>query len=112
MRNDRNGPRRALQRLHHLRARRRVADQDHRIGARLAQPLQLWRHVDVLVVKFLRARELDSGCLRGRREAREIRLAPAVVDRIRPGDFELKVVMACLINARSTSASTADTRNT
>ena len=59
VRDHRHLPAHALARLHHLRAGRRVDDEDDGVGARLLEPRELRHHVDVVVLELLDAGDLD-----------------------------------------------------
>ena len=86
MRHHRRRPAHALARLHHLRAGRCIDDEDDGVGAGILEPRQLRDHVDVVVLEFLDAGDLDRRIgLAGRHQALLVRLAPGIVDEHEPG---------------------------
>src|ERR1043166_3782874 len=92
VRDHRHFPADALQRLHHLCARRRVGHQEYGVGAVGLEPGQLRRHVDIVVVELLDARVGDAGLGDVLGKPLLVRLAPGIVDQhgsrlLRPVSF-------------------------
>lgn len=86
MRNHRHSPAHALARLHDLRAGRRVDHEDDAVGAGLFEACELRHHVDVVVLEFLDADDLDGGIgLGGGLQAFFVALAPGIVDQHEAG---------------------------
>ena len=97
VRHHRHFPAQALARLHHLRAGRGIADQDEDIGALFLQPCQLRHQIDVVVLEFLDAGDLDRGVGLDRfGQALLVRLAPGVVDEDEAGFLRAELLVGIL----------------
>ena len=81
-------------RFHHLRAGQGIDDEDDGVGAGILEPRQLRHHVDVIVLEFLDAGDLDRWIgLAGGDKALLVALSPGIVDEHQAGFLRAELLV-------------------